>query len=332
MVVSERDAIDSIEWIGRGPYQQSAHKQGGSELMSGALVLGRKQTQLDPDNLQGGADELYTSQRLDGKRAEALTYKHCTFANISLKSADFERCEFVDCAFLDCYFRDTTFRNCSFEGCKFEDCSFADPRFLDCSFIFPDFRRCYIPFKYFAETLPTDPGYRHSVADILAREAGAAGEAGDARRYRLKGEDAFEQHQWNLAWASGGAYYEKPRPPLDRVGAGLSWLGRKFNRHLWGYGERVLILTRSFLIVGAALFPLVFWLAVSSDLVNQDGTPLGLMDYELFSLDNLLNASGFSGVKTTGALASWIVGTEVLAGLLFIGLFISLVFNWIRRR
>jgi hypothetical protein len=299
--------------------------------VSGSLLIGRTTVPLNPESIAGGADELYAAQRLDGATANAATFEHCTFANISFKDARLYQCRFVDCAFLDCYFRDTTIQNCSFEGCKFEDCTFSEPKFLDCTFKFPDFRRCYVPYRSFGHALPLDPGYRHRIADDLAREAAAAGDAGDARRYRLQGEAAYERHLWNLAWASGGAYYEKPRPPLERVAAGLGWAARKFNRYLWGYGQRGLTLTRSFVIVGGFIFPTLFWLLVRSDLSKGD-QKLAFIDYELFSFDNLLNATGFSGVSFSGTLASVLAGAEVLAGLLFIGLFISLVFNWIRRR
>lgn len=299
--------------------------------MSGGVLLGRPTVQLNPKSIRGGVDELYASQRLDGETASGATFEHCTFANVSFKEAELYQCRFVDCAFLDCYFRDTVIQNCSFEACKFEDCTFSEPKFLDCTFKFPDFRRCYIPFRCFGHALPLDPGYRHRIADDLAREAAAAGAAADARRYRLQGELAYERHLWNLAWASGGPYYEKPRPALDRAVAGLGWIARKFNRYLWGYGERGLTLTRSFLLAGVLIFPLLFGLLVRSDL-SREQRGLRLIDYELFSFDNLLNASGFSGVSFSGALARGLVGAEVLVGLLFIGLFISLVFNWIRRR
>jgi Pentapeptide repeats (9 copies) len=298
--------------------------------LSGGLLLGRVPRELD-DHATSGDNALYAAQLLDERTLDCAEFRHCTFANISFKAATLVRCRFLNCAFVDCYFRDTTLQNCSFEACKFEDCKFVAPNFLDCTFEFPEFRGCHIPYRFFREALPLDPGFRHGIADELAREAGAAGELRDARRYRLQGEQAYERHRWNLAWASGGAYYEKPRPPLDRVESALVWGARKFNRHLWGYGERGLILARSFVLTGGALFPLLFWLMARHDL-SRDAQPLKLVDYELFSFDNLLNGTGFSRVSTVGTTARWIVGWEVFVGLVFIGLFISLVFNWVRRR
>lgn len=299
--------------------------------MSGGLLLGRPEATLDRNAIVGAVGKLFAAQLLDKALAEGVHFEHCTFANVSFKEAELSRCLFRNCAFVDCYFRETKVANCKFEACKFEDCKFVRPHFLDTGFVFPEFRGCHIPFKFFCASLPLDPGFRHAIADELARESSTAGELGDARRYRLVGEEAFERHQWNLAWASGGRYYEKPRPPRDRVEAGVKWAGRKFNRHLWGYGERGVILARSFLLVALLIFPLLYWWLASNEL-NYRGESLSIWNYVLFSTDRILAASGFSQVDVSGALVRWLTGAEVFVGLIFIGLFISLIFNWIRRR
>jgi hypothetical protein len=298
--------------------------------MGAALIAGRTPFRLNPEAITGGKQELYASQLLNGARARGQDFAHCTFANVSFKEATLERCQFLNCAFIDCYFRDTTIQNCSFAGCKFVDCKFVNPSFTDNTFQFPEFRNCFIPWESFSDCLPPDPGFRSEIADEMAREAGAAGEMTDARRYRLVGEEAFERKLWRIAWASGGTYYEKPRPPLERIGFAGHWVARKFNRHLWGYGERGIVLARSFLIA-ALLFALIFRWLVPDQLV-QDGHPLSFSDYGLYTFDNLLAGTGFSQVNETENLARWLAGLEIFTGLVFIGLFVSLVFNWIRRR
>ncbi len=291
-------------------------------------MIGREPCPLDL--AINGVDALYAAERVNKETAEGRVFEHCTFANVSFKDAKLKRCRFVNCSFIDCYFRNTTISNCVFEGCKFIDCQFPRPNFLDNTFEFPQFRGCFIPFKYFGDCLPLDPNLRFEMAGELAREAGAAGELGDARHYRLLGEKAFERHQWNLLWASGGDYYEKKRPPLDRAKAGSRWIGRKFNRILWGYGEKGLTLGRSFLF--AALFFTLIFAIFFADQLAHGGSDLSAAEYLLFSFDNLLAGTGFSEVKVTGSGARWVAGAEVFIGLMFIGLFVSLVFNWIRRK
>lgn len=298
--------------------------------MGSGLIVGREEAKLDPSSPQGGKNFLYAAELLDKAKVCGLVYEHCTFANVSFKDARLAQCRFLNCAFIDCYFRHTEIQNCSFVGCKFINCKFIKPRFLDNTFEFPEFRGCFVPWESFGHALPLDPGFRYAIADELSREAGAAGVMTDARRYRLIGEEAYERHLWRTAWASGGSYYEKARPPLERTRAGAKWIARKFNRLLWGYGERGTILARSFLVT-AGLFAVAFWALVSDDLA-QDGKALSAGDYALYSFDNLLAGTGFSQVTASGALARWMAGLEVFAGLVFIGLFVSLVFNWIRRR
>lgn len=298
--------------------------------MSSALLTGRKNRHLDPENVVGGRGEIYASQLLDDRDVTAQTFEHSTFANISFKETRIGRCRFVNCAFIDCYFRHTDIENSRFVGCKFIHCNFSEPHFIGNTFEFLEFRGCFIPFDIFAASLPEDPGLKRAIADQLAREAGISHELRDSRRYRLIAERAFESDQWNLAWASGSEYYEKPRPPLFRFQAGLRWAGRKFNRWLWGYGERGLILARSFAI--AALAFAIAFRAFLGDSLTHDGRALSTPEYLLYSLDNLLARTGFSDVSAGGVAARWISGFEVFVGLIFIGLFVSLAFNWIRRR
>jgi len=307
--------------------QPEAKDHGGG--MSGALLHGRTEATLNA--AQDATDALFSSTLADGWSFSDRTYTHCTFANISFKDATLKDCVFLDCAFLDCYFRGTKVVATTFTGCKFEDCSFSDLTFVDPAFEFPTFRGCFIPYKD-ATHLPADPGYRFKMADELARESAASGAAGDAREYRLAGAKAYESHLWNIALAVGSDYYRVRFEQKDRVKAVRSYIWRRINRALWGYGERGWVLARSFFLVGALAFPAVFWLFFRNSLTLAGKAPLGFVDYELFSFDNLLNRTGFSGVAFSGASTKTVVGLQVLAGLFFIGLFISLIFNWMRRR
>jgi hypothetical protein len=298
--------------------------------VSAGLLYGRSDGTLDPGN--DGANLLYASQRVDNKLFEGRVYEHCTFANISFLGAELRNCSFLNCAFLDCYFRHTKLTSTIFKaGCRFEDCIFAELEPIDSTFEFPYFRGCYIKYDEFRLQLPDDPGMGYRIADELAREAATSGDASDAREYRLAAAAAFEDHLRNIALASGGDYYthfELGR----RLASACAWLGRKLNKLLWGYGDKGWVLFRSFAIVGAIVFPALFWLFAREDLSTTGGKPANLLDYELFSFDNLLNRPGFSSMNFEGNTALILVGLEVFTGLLFIGLFISLIFSWMRRR
>ncbi len=308
-------------------------RRGGGTGVSGGLLYGRTVGILDCT--KDAEETLFEATRADKWTFSHRVFKHCTFANVSFLKATLDNCTFLNCAFLDCYFRRTEVVSSVFTGCKFEDCTFTKLVFVDATFEFSVFRGCFIEFKEFHDQLPADPGKRFNIADELAREAAAAGASRDARLYRLEGANAYEDHLRNIALASGSSHYRDHFDLGERLDAAISYCRRKFNRFLWGYGERGWVLTRNFLLVGAIAFPLAFWLFVRSHLsVDTNGTakPLRVIDYVLFSFDNLLNRPGFSDVAFSGVEARILVGAEVLVGLLFIGLFISLIFNWIRRR
>jgi hypothetical protein len=301
--------------------------------MSAGLLYGRTPTSLD--RALDADDALFAATRADKWKFSHKVYRHCTFANVSFLEATLENCTFLNCAFVDCYFRKTTINSSVFTGCKFEDCIFTELRLVDSTFTFPTFRGCFIEYRDFVAQLPDDPGFRFKIADELAREAELLGQSSDARLYRLAGASAFEGHLRNIALASGSRYYREHFELGQRIDSLFGFLRRKLNRFLWGYGERGWVLTRSFLVVAVVVFPMLFWLLTRTHLSINTGVrsePLDLVDYILFSFDNLLNRPGFSAVSFSGTTAQVLVGLEVLVGLLFIGLFISLIFNWMRRR
>jgi hypothetical protein len=215
---------------------------------------------------QDATDTLFAATLANKWEFSHRIYKNCTFANISFLGATLENCTFENCAFLDCYFRNTNITSSVFAACKFEDCTFADTRFVDATFDFPAFRGCFIPYRDFQGQLPDDPGKRYKIADELAREAAASGAAADARLYRLVGAPAYEKNLWNIALASGSEYYREHFDSNERLEAAVSYLRRKINLFVWGYGEKGWVLARSFSFVGALVFPLLFWLLIRGQL------------------------------------------------------------------
>src|SRR5580700_1662649 len=72
-------------------------------------------------------DTLFINQRFDAEVLIDARFTHCTFANISFKSAKLINCYFVDCVFEGCYFRNTEIRESNFPACRFIDSEFVKP-------------------------------------------------------------------------------------------------------------------------------------------------------------------------------------------------------------
>lgn len=298
--------------------------------MPDALIGGRERQPLAGTAPDSVVDALFQADRVDGQTLEGAHFEHCTFANVSFKEAGLVSCTFEDCAFIDCYFRKTVIDSTRFLGCKFLSCAFPKTSFREATFVYPQFRSCTIPYDDFEGSLPPEPNLRLHVADNLAREAEAAGDTRDARRYRLRAHEALERKLWN--GVTGADPWSRDHFPglRDRSLAALRVAGRWANRLVWGYGERGWVLGRNALIIALA-FPLCFYLLRDS-LVQQNGGTVETQSYFLLSADNLLNRTGFSGVEPTTTLARVAVGSEVLLGLVIIGLGIALLLRWITRR
>jgi hypothetical protein len=298
--------------------------------MSDALLVGRKPTKLIGKQPPVLSEALFEADRVDGQTFEAIRFEHCTFANVSFKQATLVSCTFENCVFMECYFRLATLDSSRFLGSKFINCDFPKASFRQCSFIHAHFRGCFIPYQEFEQSLPTQANLRRLLAENLSREAEAAGASADARQYRLQGYRSYERYLWN-GLLGADAWSREHFPSLgERVVAGLRLLGRWANRMLWGYGEQGLVLIRNATIVVFGVFPLLYYLW--GDDLEQVGGDLGAASYFLLSVDALLNGSGFSGVSPTTSSTRVLVLVEVLVGLIFIGLAVTLLFRWITRR
>lgn len=298
--------------------------------MTDALLLGRKPAPLTAEQSEVVRDALFQADRVDSQRFEGVHFEHCTFANVSFKDASLIACTFENCAFIDCYFRRAVLDSTRFLGSKFISSDFPKTSFRQCTFVYVEFRACYIPYDEFEPNLPEEPNLRRLLGENLAREAEAAGATRDARLYRLRAHEAFEQYLWR-GFVGADAWSRAHFPGLpDRALAGARLAGRWVNRTVWGYGDRGAVLLRNAVLLVFGLFPLLFYVA-RHGLVQAHGN-LRASSYFFLSVDNFLSRTGFSGVDPSTPLARSLVGLEVLLGLTFIGLAVTLLFRWITRR
>lgn len=298
--------------------------------MSDALLVGRASAKLAPTQAPLVSNALFEADRVDEQEFEGTRFEHCTFANVSFKDARIASCTFENCAFIECYFRRTKLDSSRFQGCKFINCDFRKPSFRQCSFVYSTFRACYVPFREFEGTLPTEANLRRLLAENLAREAEAAGASGDARLYRLQGYRAYEEYlRRGLLGSDGWSREHFPSIP-ERAFAGLRLLSRWINRFLWGYGDRGVVLVRNAVVLVLGLFPFLYYLFNTG--LTKSGTTVDAGSYFFLSADAFLNYSGFSGISGTTSLTRFLIGLEVAFGFVFLGLAVTLLFRWITRR
>jgi hypothetical protein len=293
-------------------------------------MAGRTPAKLQPAPAALVSNALFEADRVDAQTFEGLRFEHCTFANVSFKDAKLISCTFENCAFIECYFRRTQVDSSRFLGCKFVSCDFPKTSLRQCRFVYSTFRDCYVSYGEFKLSLPAEANLRRLLAENLAREAESAGASADARLYRLQGFRAHEEYLRRGALGSDQWSREHFPSLAARLSAAVRLVSRWFNRFIWGYGDRGIVLVRNAFLLVFVLFPGLYYLA--RDGLSQTGGALSAASYFFLSADAFLNNSGFSGVSGTSSPARFLIGFEVICGFVFLGLAVTLLFKWITRR
>lgn len=280
-----------------------------------------------PDgNAVKGANNTYASFLLDDKTIKGADFQHCTFVNVSFKQSNIEGGRFLNCIFIACYFRRTRISDTHFTGCKFIECDFPRIVLNSCAFRYSKFVRCCLSFDEAEYSLPKEPNLREDLCANLAAEASALGRSQDARKYRIAKIEAREEHL--LAAVRGSSdWYRTHYSGMRRLRAGVELLASYFNRHMWGYGEKLHVLLRNFAISIAGVFPVLFYL-LRDEFAMTHGRTFGLQDAFLFSLDCIMPFSVNPDVVRVGAAAGIAAGFEVFAMAVMASLAAAYIFRW----
>ncbi|MFI5693178.1 pentapeptide repeat-containing protein [Kribbella sp. NPDC051586] len=258
------------------------------------------------------------ANRLEVKGAE---YAHSTFANMSFKDAKLVNSSFLNCVFVDCYFRGTELRSTKFVGCQFVDCSFSKVRLSACDFRYVRFRGCHLPFAEIEQNAPPEPNLRMALYGELSRAAESTGDQAESRRYKLAGISATNQHLWAAVKAEN-SYYQEHFPLNRRVQAAGTLFWHYLNRVLWQHGESALQLFIVGCIGTLLLFPaLLKWFG-----------GLGFGDAFWLSLSNFLSIDRLSAVENVTGGARVLSTLEGLSGVLFAGMYVTLLLKALLRR
>jgi hypothetical protein len=195
-----------------------------------------------------------------------------------------------------------------------------DIRTTDLKF-YNSFKGCMIPFDRLSESLPGEGNLRAHLCQNLAVEARIAGAYKDSEKYQQAAARGLEEHL-SLAFRHASPFHSEKYRGSERFNAFLEWLGSRFRGAFWGYRRSYLVILRNWLIITLLVFPFIFFL-----LRDQLAPNNKLADYVLASLANMLPGEGISNVKFTGVAAQLFAFLEVLLGLVFIGLVITLLFR-----
>lgn len=289
-----------------------------------AYIVGRTKASLNSPFK--GQDQVFGGARLDGQTISGAEYAHCTFANISFKDVQLDSSRFLDCTFIGCYFRRTQLSKVSFQACKFLSCEFPKATVQACDFSYAKFSDCYMPFSEMEHSLPSQHNLREMVARNLTIETGKLGLPDERRSYRKTEIRAYEQHL--VAAVQGRSqWYKDHFTPLARFSAVTELAWSYVNKWLWGYGESIFAIIRSFAGAGLVVFPLLFYV-FSEQLVLSTGGIIDVKSLLYFSLTTIVPTGIASNITAIGPLAQFLAVAESLFGVITAGVLASYIFRW----
>jgi len=209
---------------------------------NGSYLVGRELVGRKPDTwpsaIKPAKDKLYAAVRKDEEILEGIEFKHCTFANVSFKSAALRQCRFTNCAFLNCYFRKCEMVGSAFIGCKFIGCEFPHATIQSCDFKYSSFEECSIPFAEMEHSLPREPNLREELSRSLSMASDGLGLSSDGRKYRLTSIQAREEHL-KAAIFGNSEWYQSHYTGFRKLKALVQFVASRMNGIVWGHGENV---------------------------------------------------------------------------------------------
>jgi hypothetical protein len=272
---------------------------------------------------------LFASQLCNDEVVPGPTYANCTFANVSFLRTKISHGTFRNCVFIECYFRKSELRGSTFVGCKFINCNFTHITIRDCDFRYAEFRGTTPPFRELVHSAPQQANLRYELFNALSRVAESAGSGEEARRYRLAGIEALDKHLRSAVKADS-SWYKEHFDVLGRLGALLRLAWHHVNRVLWGHGESAWRLLASASVTALIVFPVLFVV-----FQNGVGVPVGeptAPDYLWVSLSNFLLLDRISDVVLTSWVTQSLSSVEALLGVVFAGMYVTLLVKALLRR
>ena len=299
----------------------------------GAFLVGRTAGKIHSP--YSGTQKVYGSELLDGMTLDKPSYEHCTFANISFKGVTLTNGHFLNCAFIGCYFRNSDIKSSNFSSSRFINCEFPGISLSGCDFRYTRFVDCYVPFAEMEHNLPPEPNLREQLTHNLAREAAALGDSREARTYRLREIQAREAHYWAVILGNS-RWYRDHYDAFARLGIAFRLAGSLINGVVFGYGERLRVLVKNYLIATFVLFPILFY-AISNGLSDRSKESAGFVNSSLrmaleFSVKNAVVGALESSVQAVGWTARLLAATETILAAIWASLVAAYVVRWSIRR
>lgn len=247
------------------------------------------------------------------------TYSNILFQRLVAKQVRFSGVDFKYNIFDTCYLRNCIFDSCDFTGCRFVGTNFHGSQFTGCKFDYSHFERTYIDSDVLDSNAPSVENLKERFARSLRMNYQSLGDSISVNKAIMLELSATREHLFKASF-SNESYYRKKYRDLDRAKQILKWVQFKLLDFIWGNGESILKLARTFGVL---------WIFMGINDVFLHGNPLDLGDY----FESCLSMPGlFLGTVKMEYYSEVYISIVALIRLVFVSLFISIIVKRFNRR
>lgn len=259
---------------------------------------------------------------------QRLEIHNSIFEDMGFRETKIANCDFSHNTFINCYFKKTEFWNVDFTGSRFINCNFDGAKIQHSDFIYCKFCGCFIEYEIMLNNLPNEFNLREKLCRNLSLESLNAGYDKDYKKYFYEMKNAGEIDNFETFRLNPKSYY-KQKTISEKIMAFFAYCFSKVNKFIWGYGENI---PRLFimLIIIIFVFALLFYNDLTLLLYNNEAVEITMLNALFISIMNLCTTS--AGFSAGNSFTEILFMIENVVGVLFLGLFVSVITKNINRR
>lgn len=273
--------------------------------------------------LQRSIRKTYTDYWFKESIINNKEFKNILFVRlVASQKTKFTNVDFSFCIFDHAYLRGCSFDNCVFTGCKFINSNFQSSSFIKCNFKYSFFDKTYIDDDLVDNNLPEEKNLRQRLLRTLRINYQQLGDSKSVNKMMILELNATYEYLKSASFSDDEYYVKKYGGFRKRSNAIFSLICFIFWDFIWGNGEKITNLIRSFL--------LVLTLIVMYDMINV-GEP------NSDSIKHLINSifrsvSIFFSIDTPKYFSNYFLTIVVFFRLFLFALFISIFVKRLNRR
>lgn len=275
---------------------------------------------------------LFDEEVVDSQEFTGHQFHQCTFSTLGAKKVKFHQVRFQNCVFLDCYLNQSEFRGCTFIGCKFIRCSFTMAIFFETTMQYCRFYDCGLAFEQAKDLCTSNASDAYRFLRNLYEENRKMGHWESANKLLMLSIKEQEKH-WRNIFTSANPHYQRNYTGAQRRTYRWRYYYSRAGDLVWGHGLSPWRALRA-LLASVLLYSLLLYFF--SPLAWKAPQFLDAA-WGSFSAA-VVSMMPFAGLAATESARPVLAETPMLIelfgallGLAFFGLFVSMLFERVRR-